>query len=185
LSTNLGIGTLVIAVFLTGLIVLPLRGHDLSRLNNLHMRNRSLALAALVTQVAIISVWPNGWRLGHLIVHLSTYAAIGVFLWANRHIPWLWIVTVGIASNAVAIALNGGVMPASATAMSLSHLSAQAGFANSASVAHPRLLFLGDIIPTPPWLPLHNVASIGDLLITAGAILLVAHQTRRISTVAI
>jgi hypothetical protein len=69
-------------------------------------------------------------------------------------------------------------MPASAKAMAVAHLRTGPGFANSAPVAHPRLAFLGDIVPTPPWLPLHNVASIGDILIAAGAVLVVACQTR-------
>lgn len=170
---------LIVAVFAVGLIALRLTGHDLSRLNQLRMRWPWLAIGAVIAQVALISMWSKGWHAGHLIAHLGTYAALGVFLGANRGIARMWVVAVGIFSNAAAIALNGGVMPASRTAMSIAHLRTGPGFANSAAVAHPRLGFLGDIIPTPSWLPLHNVASIGDLLIAGGALLVVAGQTRR------
>jgi hypothetical protein len=174
---------LVVAVFVGALIVLRLSGRKLSRLNDLPIRWRWLAAAALIAQAAIISVWSSGWRLAHLIVYLGTYAAIGVFLWANRHISWLWVVAVGTAANVIAISFNDGVMPASASAMARTHLTPHAGFENSGLIDHPRLQILGDVIPTPPWLPLHNVASIGDVLIVIGAILVVAHYTKSDQTV--
>jgi hypothetical protein len=168
---------LLVATFSLGLILLQLGGRDLTRLNHLRLRWWPLAIAALITQTAIISAWPTGWRTGHLAANLATYAALGVFLWKNRHIPFLWIVALGTAANTVAIAANGGVMPASRRAISISGLAVPRGFANSAAVAHPHLQFLGDIFPTPRWLPLHNVASIGDFLILAGALLVVARHT--------
>jgi hypothetical protein len=173
---------LLVAAFAVGVILLRVAGCDLRRLNHLRLRWWPLVLAALVTQTAIISVWPTGWRRAHLAVNLSTYAAIGVFTWVNRSIPWLWLVALGTASNTAAIAANGGIMPASRRAVALTHLATPAGFANSAAVAHPRLAFLGDVLPTPPWLPLHNVASVGDFLILTGALLLVARQAGRSPT---
>ena len=170
---------LIIAVFLLGLIAIRLSGGDLKRLNDLHLRWSSVAVAALVTQVVIISLLPRGWRTGHLIVNFVTYIAIGVFLWANRRLPWLWVVALGTASNTLAISLNGGVMPASLTARSQPSPASSADFVNSGVVAHPHLEFLGDVIPSPSWLPLHNLVSVGDLLIIGGALLVVANQTRR------
>jgi hypothetical protein len=174
---------LTVAVFLAGLFVIRLSGGDLDRLNDLRLRWSWLAIGAVVTQFAIISLWPNGWRLGHVAVNLGTYAAIGIFLGANRTISWLWVVALGTASNAVAMTLNGGVMPASATALAIAHRSIPGGFANSAPVVHARVQFLGDIIPTPSWLPFRNVASIGDLLIVGGALIVVASRTRPSRTV--
>ena len=169
---------LIVAIFVVGLVAIRLGGGDLSRLNHLRLRWWPLAVGAVVTQVGIISLWPTGWRAGHLAVNLATYAAIGGFLWANRRIPWLWILALGVASNTLAIVLNGGVMPASSWALAVAGRQASAGFSNSAVVSHARVQFLGDIFPTPSWLPLHNVASIGDVLIVAGALLVVATQTR-------
>jgi hypothetical protein len=63
-------------------------------------------------------------------------------------------------------------MPASATARRLAGLTVGSGFQNSAHLAHPHLLWLGDIIPVPgPW-PLGNVVSIGDCIIFVGALVL-------------
>jgi hypothetical protein len=169
---------LIVAVFVAGLLIVLLTGGDLRRLNGLRMRWPYLAVGAVAAQVAVISLWPRGWHTGHLLVHVGTYLAIGAFFWVNRRIHWLWVVALGTACNLAAIAANGGVMPASAKAMAVAHLKTGPGFANSAPVTHARLAFLGDIIPTPPWLPLHNVASIGDLLIAGGAVLVVACQTR-------
>jgi hypothetical protein len=171
----------MVVVFIVGLVIVRLAGGDLKRLNDLSIRCAPLALLAVMAQVAIISFWPSGWRTGHLLVHLATYLALGLFLCLNRRIPWLWVVAVGTVSNAGAIAANGGVMPASPSALAYAARTIAPGFANSTPLAHPRLLVLGDIIPTPSWLPLHNVASVGDLLISAGAILVIAAAARRAS----
>jgi len=165
---------LILAAFLLGVVMLRIGGCELGRLNHLRLRWWPVAVAALVSQTAIFVVWPTGWRGVHLGVNLCTYAGIAVFLWVNRRISWLWVIAVGTGSNMAAITANGGVMPASRRAISLAHLPHVAGFLNSAPVAHPHLEVLGDVLPTPPWLPLHNVASIGDFLILGGALLLVA-----------
>ena len=44
-------------------------------------------------------------------------------------------------------------------------------FINSTAVPDAHLQFLGDVFATPSWLPVHNVFSIGDLLIVLGALL--------------
>jgi hypothetical protein len=80
----------------------------------------------------------------------------------------------GAVANTLAIIANGGVMPASLTAQRLAGLKQGAGFHNSAAVAHPHLLWLGDIIPIPG--PLPNTVSIGDFIIFAGLLILL-HRT--------
>ena len=46
------------------------------------------------------------------------------------------------------------------------------GFVNSGAVADARLLFLGDVLATPAWLPLYNVYSVGDVTIVLGVLFL-------------
>ena len=58
----------------------------------------------------------------------------------------------------------------------LASLVPTAAFANSTVLAHPQLLWLGDTIPVPLPLGLSNVLSVGDLLIYAGALVLL-HRT--------
>src|SRR3954470_18405322 len=61
---------------------------------------------------------------------------------------------------------NGGVRPADKDAIaSLAHTTAEGDFANSQVLAHPRLQFLGDVFATPASWPLHNVFSIGDIIL--------------------
>lgn len=100
---------LVVAIFLAGLFALRLRGYHLSRMNGLRIRWPLLAVSALIIQVFIISLWPDGWHVGHLVVHLGTYVLLTLFLWANRGVPWLWVSTLGVGCNAAVIAANGGV----------------------------------------------------------------------------
>jgi predicted MFS family arabinose efflux permease len=49
-------------------------------------------------------------------------------------------------------------------------------FANSAAVAEPKLWFLGDVFALPAGWPMANVFSIGDLLLLAGAFVLLHRQ---------
>ncbi len=84
------------------------------------------------------------------------------------------LVGLGAGANTLAIVFNGGVMPAAAAALRIAHLSEHGGFQNSAPVAHPTLLWLGDVIPVPG--PLPNVLSVGDCLIFVG-MLVFLHRT--------
>src|SRR5581483_5559131 len=82
----------------------------------------------------------------------------------------------GGLANFVAIIANGGVMPASRRALEIAGHAHVHGFANSTAVAHPKLLFLGDVFAIPPSVPLHNVFSIGDVLIVVGIFLALHRQ---------
>src|SRR6185437_13034710 len=71
--------------------------------------------------------------------------------------------------NAVTIAVNGGTLPASRSALATAGIRPVAGdFNNSGVLAHPHLAWLGDVIPVPASVPMANVFSIGDLLILLG-----------------
>jgi hypothetical protein len=92
-----------------------------------------------------------------------------VFLAANWRLPGLPLAALGAALNLLAIVANGGVMPASPSALAAAGLPVdQPGFQNSAALADPRLAFLGDVFAVPASWPLSNVFSVGDLLIGAG-----------------
>ena len=95
-------------------------------------------------------------------------------LWQNRSYPGLALAFVGVASNALVIMVNGGHMPVWMPAYEASGLTAPLGTALHVplpATLGPEFLLhlgpLGDLIPLPiP--PLQNVASIGDLFLTAG-----------------
>lgn len=163
---------ILIAAALACVASVPLTGGRLGRLADLRLRWAWVAIGSLVMQVVIVSVAPAGATGLHAVAHVASYALAGACLVANRHIAGLPVLALGAVLNTLAIVANGGVMPASASAMRVAGLAPAEHFANSAAVAHPRLLLLGDVIPVPgPW-PLGNVLSVGDLLILAGLLLI-------------
>ncbi|MGZ6640622.1 MAG: DUF5317 family protein [Solirubrobacteraceae bacterium] len=169
---------ILVAAALACVLSVPLTGGRLGRLAELRIRWAWAAVAALGLQVAITTLAPGGSPALHVLLHVASYVLAGAFIVVNRRIGGLPTLALGAALNAAAIAANGGVMPASARAMRTAGLAPGEGFANSAAVAHPHLLVLGDVIPVPgPW-PLGNVLSAGDLVVLAG-LLLVLHRACR------
>jgi hypothetical protein len=160
--------------YLLCLLSVPLARGRLSALAELELRGSWLALSAIALQVVIISIIPG--HLGPLSepLHMASYVMLGAFAWFNRRIAGLPIITLGGLLNFVCITVNGGVMPSDPDAMaSIGRAAGTGEFENSGVVAHPKLAFLGDIIATPASWPVHNIYSIGDLLILAGAFVLV------------
>jgi len=169
---------MILIVFaLLCLLSVPLTGGRLSRLTSIRVRGTWVPVAALAIQVLIITILPQGSPGLHKAVHLATYGLIGVFLWCNRRLPGVPVIGLGAFLNALVIAVNGGQMAASRTAERLAGLHMGPGFENSAPLAHPHLLWLGDVIPWPG--PLPNVLSIGDCLIYAGTLILLHRVCRR------
>ena len=164
---------LIGAALLLCILSVPLLGGRLQALGELEFRRGGYAVAALVIQIVIISILRvDVWGLSEEI-HLATYFLLGAFLIANRHIPGLLVIALGGALNFAAIASNGGVMPADPDALrAIGRSPASDEFINSTALDHPKLAFLGDIIPTPASWPVSNVYSVGDLLILTGAFVL-------------
>ena len=161
---------MILALSVLAVLSPVLFGGDLRRLANVRLRGIWLPVAALVAQVVIMEVVAGGPRLLLESIHVATYVAAGLFIVWNWRVPGLWLIALGALSNAVTIALNGGILPASAEATRLAGLHETAGqFINSEPLAHPVLPLLGDIFVWPAPLPLSNVFSIGDALIVFGA----------------
>jgi hypothetical protein len=165
-------GMLIGIIFLLALASVPLAGGRLSALAELRFRAPALLVGAILARVLIVSVLPQGSATLHSVVHVASYVLVAMWIVANRRIPWVWLVALGGASNFIAIAANGGIMPADPDALAAAGLPVDpAEFTNSAAVAHPHLQFLGDVFWVPSSLPVSNVFSIGDLLIVLGALL--------------
>jgi hypothetical protein len=156
--------------FVFCIATVPLAGGRLGALADVRLRAGWLLLAALAIQIAIISIFP-GWRAdGQNVAHLASYVLLAGFLLANRRLPYVWLIALGGALNFVAIAANGGVMPADPEALARAGLSPGTdGFSNSAALEDPRLLFLGDVLAIPESWPVTNVFSVGDVVIILGA----------------
>ena len=160
----------LLAAVALALITVPLAGGRLARLAEIRFRWVPLILLALVVQVVIMVLVPGGNDALHRLLHIGSYGLAGVFLLVNHRQAGIRVLATGALLNAAAIAANNGVMPASASALRVAgELRTTDGFANSTALAHRRLLFLGDVFAIPKSIPLHNVFSIGDVLIALGA----------------
>jgi hypothetical protein len=162
-------------LLLLGFAAVPLRGGRLGALLEVRVRHVWLVACAFAVQILIVNVLPGVGSEGlHSVVHVATYVAIAVAVTANLRLPGFALIAVGGACNALVIAANGGVMPSSASALRFAGMELDpAGFTNSSHIAHPHLGFLGDVMAVPSWVPAANVFSIGDLLLVAGAWVLV------------
>jgi hypothetical protein len=156
------------------------RSGALAALTSIRLRLVWLLPAALALQVLVVNVLP---RLPHpvgAIAHLTSYGMLAVFLALNLRLPGMPLIVAGAAANALTIAVNGGVLPASPGALRAAGWNpGTTDFTNSGALASPHLAFLGDNYVTPSWVPLGNVYSIGDVLIALGIVVLVAGVTRR------
>jgi hypothetical protein len=172
-------------ILLVGLIIVvatvPLTGGRFSALAEIRWRRGNVALAALLAQIVVLG--PAATALPHGAVgalHVATFVLAFVFVISNRHVQGLWIVAAGGFTNLLAIAANGGVMPASLSALATAGLAPRASepFRNSTLVRHPDLAFLGDVFAIPKGWPLANVFSIGDVLLVVGAAVVVHTAAR-------
>lgn len=152
---------------------LPLTGGRLPLLANVRLRWLPVLYVAVLGQVLLLEVLDAhltpGWARA---LHLATYALGAAVVVRNWRVPGIAVIGVGGALNLAAIAANGGVMPASPTAMRTAGLSDAAGFENSAVVDSPRLAVLGDVFAVPEALPFSNVFSLGDVVLVIGAAVL-------------
>jgi len=145
-----------------------LPGSDLRRLGQFRLRHSWLVWLALAVQIVVISILPDmgAWSEA---AHFASYGLAALFAILNNRSAGTWIVAIGGTCNLLAITANGGIMPATSSALKASGWRPTPGhFANSAALPHPRLVFLGDVFSTPPWFPVHSVFSIGDILIVLG-----------------
>jgi hypothetical protein len=159
-------------LFALAVASVPLTGGRLGALADLRLRGVWAIAAALAIQILIITVLPGGDPTLHKVIHLSTYLMAAAFAWLNRRVPGVALAALGGALNFAAIAANGGVMPASAWALRVAGFADDVHhFVNSGHVAHARLQLLGDVFALPASWPVHNVFSVGDVLLVLGVLI--------------
>ena len=161
---------MIIPVSAVLLMLLPaLFGGRITRLAMVRFRYGGWVAGALLLQLSVLE-FVELPRTAAEAVHVGTYGLAAWFLWANRRIPGLWLVSLGGLSNGVTIAINGGQLPAREGALRTAGIDLTPDqFVNSGILPDPQLAFLGDVFAVPAGYPLANVFSIGDVLIVAGA----------------
>ena len=162
-----------------GLILGLLAGGRLEHLVTVRLRWTAVLFAALILRYGAELLLDRGIGIVELLRLPLFGLAFGMLLlalWVNRRQPGFSLAFVGTLSNAVAIILNGGRMPIwlpSLLGAGLQPADANTSFhvlLRSPNLDAPFLLHAGplaDLIPIP--LPvIQNVASIGDVFLTAG-----------------
>ena len=164
---------------LLGLILGLLAGGRISNLGTVRLRWVGFLFAAVLVRFTIETALGANLQVAELLqlpLFALAYGMLLIGLWVNRGQPGMSLAFVGVLGNATAIVVNGGFMPIwepSLLAANFTEADVRTGFhvILSADAGTTDFLlhvgFLGDVIPVP--LPLiQNVASIGDLFLTAG-----------------
>jgi Family of unknown function (DUF5317) len=154
-----------------------LAGGRLGRLGAAHLRWPALAFGGIALQLL-----PIDGTGGYAIV-LASFALLGAFAVANMREPGFALVLVGVALNALVIAVDGG-MPVSRDALvrsdqaaTYAYLVHHGGAKHHLATDDDALLFLGDVIPIPA--PIAQAVSVGDLTMFAGISWFVVAGMRR------
>ena len=107
------------------------------------------------------------------VLWLGTYALLALVAIRNRHVRGFGLLAVGMLSNLTAIVANGGHMPALPSAMIDAGVAYDGVHLNSIGDPNPNLSWLVDRWGAPEWVPWANVYSVGDVLLAAGAIIVI------------
>ncbi len=159
----------LVVVVILAVATVPLARGNLSGLLDLRMRAVWLLGLAFAIQL-VLTLVPGETSGLRLLAHATSYPIGLAFVWVNRRIPGMLVIGLGALLNGVAVVANGGVMPTTVSALETAGLDVDPEtFANSAALADPRLLFLGDVFAIPASFPFANVFSLGDVLIAVGA----------------
>jgi DHA3 family macrolide efflux protein-like MFS transporter len=161
-----------------GLVLGLLNGGRLEHIGSVRLRWPALIFLAVLVRYGAEILLTRGFEpalAGQPVLLVGASLILLVGLWANRRLPGMAIAFVGVASNTIVLAVNGGRMPIWAASLSAAgfspadvspaiHTILPAGL-DTSFVVH--LGPFADVIPIP--LPLiANVASIGDVVIAFG-----------------
>jgi DHA3 family macrolide efflux protein-like MFS transporter len=169
---------MLIGGILLGLVLGLLAGGSIWHLGSVRLERVALLFGAVIVRFATEAAIGAGIEIAdtfRLPLFGLAYAMLLAGLWGNRSQPGLNLAFVGILGNAIAIVVNGGYMPIWEPSLEAAGLERD----DIRSVFHtilPATLDanfllrggpLGDVIPIPfPFV--QNVASIGDLFLSAG-----------------
>jgi hypothetical protein len=175
---------LFLAAILIGVVIGFLCGGRLSHLARLRLRWLWLVPISLVIQLLIFPLFSEAPLFPYATVplHLFSYALVGLWLIVNLRMIPLVVTGVGALANFLAVAANGGRMPASVSALQragLEHAATQLGqhgvYANGILMGDgTRFNVLGDWLYLPGWMPFATALSLGDVLIMVGLVWLIA-----------
>ena len=170
----------IFVILIAAILVALLRGGKITHLADLNFQWRGLILVGFLIQIIIFNdFWQKNPTLQPFtsLAYIISLALLMLALAKNHTIPGMLILTLGFFFNALAITLNGGFMPASLDAWTTAGFSplAPGELHNNSIGMSPGTLvpFLGDIFAIPKGFIFPNVFSIGDVIISIGAVILI------------
>ena len=170
----------ILYAIIAGLVIGAALGGRFLALGSIPFRWAPLIFVGFAAQVVLFSdvVAERVGTAGPPLYVISTLA-VGIAVVRNVGLPGMPLIILGAASNMVAILANGGFMPAAPEALASLGKNAPVIYSNSAVVARPALELLTDRFALPRWLPAANVFSVGDVLLSAGVLILIVVMMRR------
>ena len=162
-----------------GVLVGLLRGGRIERLAQLQIRLGLVAgLAWLVQVILFVSPLASAIDSWAAPVHLASIALLALVILANRALPGVALLGVGLLLNASVYAANGGFMPVSETALvasgnaaSVQPMSGGARFQKTIlQQPDTPLWYLGDVLPLPV---VGKIYSVGDVVAAVGLFVLI------------
>jgi len=165
----------LLAPIILAISVAFLFGASPARWSQQRVRWAPLAVGAMFIQIVLFSPildeqpWIVAWGAW---LWVATMAGVLTMLLRNlqttrRSLRAAWaIAALGVAANILVVTVNGGHMPRTVP-MAPAETTEQLSNVFVASSETP-LLWLGDVIAEPDWLPLSNALSIGDILLAVG-----------------
>jgi MFS family permease len=168
----------LIGAILVGLLLGLAAGGSIWNLASVRLNRVSFLLLAVVLRFATEAAISNGVPLVETLrlpLYGGAYLLLLSGLWANREQPGMSLAFVGILGNTLAIVANFGHMPIWEPSLQAAGLTAADVHSAFHSIIGPDLNAgfllhvgpLGDIIPIP-FPIIRNVASVGDLFLSAG-----------------
>ena len=170
----------ILYAIVIGLLVGVLAGGRLLALGDVRFRWAPLVVFGFLAQIILFSDAVAS-RVGDLgpWLYVATTLLVGVAVVRNLGVPGMPLIVIGAISNMAAILANGGFMPTTADALGSLGKAPPTIYSNSAVLADPALAPLIDRFALPPWLPLANVFSIGDVILAAGVVVMIVVVMRR------
>ena len=161
-----------------GIAIGAVRGGSFRTLSHARLRGVPLVFAGVVLQLGSTLAERTGSHWLPLMLVLTSFAFVFAFAALNFSLPGMTLIAAGALCNLLVISANGG-MPVSLTAIDKAGLDnpfAGPGAISTKGAHHAlragtHLRFLADVIPIRVTA---NVVSVGDIVIWAGLLLLVA-----------
>jgi hypothetical protein len=159
-----------LTVLLLAIVVSTFRGGRVRRIADAELRWTWLLFLGLALQLGVDLAAGRGLLAdaggGGLALLVTSQVLVVAWLAANRHLPGVLLVAVGLGLNALVMAANGAmpVDPAAMRALGLGELEVPPG-KHTLLTDGTRLPWLADVIPLPP---LRSIVSVGDLVLALG-----------------